>query len=55
MIAQMDKSKGGTYILNEKERKLIELLHQVTYGQVTIYVEAGAPIRAEMIKQSIKF
>lgn len=40
--------------LSEKEKKLIELLRTVAYGQVIIYQEKGEPVRVEMIKESVK-
>ena len=40
--------------LTEKERKLIELLRQIAYGQVVIFLENKQPVRIEMIKESVK-
>ena len=41
-------------MLSDKEKRLLELLHEIKYGQVIIYLEAGQPVRIEKIKESIK-
>mgnify|MGYP001581960178 CR=1 len=41
-------------LLTEKEKKLIEILRTVSYGQVVIHLEKGEPVRIEQIKESVK-
>jgi hypothetical protein len=38
--------------LTEKERKLIEELRKIMFGQVTIFQKNGQPVRIEQIKES---
>ena len=40
--------------ITEKEKKLIEVLRTITYGQVVIFQEKGEPVRIEKIKESVK-
>lgn len=40
--------------LTEREKKLIEVLRTVPYGQVVIFQESGQPVRVELIKESVK-
>lgn len=41
--------------LTEQEKKLIELIRSIKFGELHLYVAEGKPVRAEQIKQSIKF
>ena len=41
-------------VVSEKERNLIELLRDIRYGQVVVYLEESQPVRIEQIKKSIK-
>ena len=41
-------------LLTEKERRLIEVLREIGYGQITIFLEKGEPVRIEKIKESVK-
>ncbi|MBF8982530.1 DUF2292 domain-containing protein [Lutibacter sp. B2] len=40
--------------VNEKEKKLIELIRNIEYGDLKIVVQDKNPIRVEEIKKSIK-
>lgn len=44
-----------TQIISEKEKKLLELIRKLGFGELHIYVADGQPVRAEDIKKSIKF
>jgi len=48
------KKNGCGIMVSDREKKLLELIHKVGYGQVVIYLEAGQPVRIEKIKESIK-
>ena len=39
----------------EKEEKLLQLIRDLKFGEVHIYVADGQPVRAEEIKRSVKF
>ncbi len=41
--------------LTEKEEKLIQIIRELKFGEIHIYVADGQPVRAENIKKSIKF
>ena len=42
-------------IPTEKEKRLIEMIRELGYGEVRIFVADGQPVRAEEIKKSVKF
>ena len=39
----------------EKEEKLLQLIRDLKFGEIHIYVADGQPVRAEEIKRSVKF
>ncbi len=41
-------------MLSKQEEALLKVLREIRYGQVTIYLDAGQPVRIEKIKESIK-
>lgn len=49
----MDSTRYPT--LTEKERELLELIRSLGFGELHLYVSDGQPVRAEQIKQSVKF
>ncbi len=40
--------------LTEKERKLIQLLREIRFGEVHLHMADGQPVRIEEVKKSIK-
>lgn len=40
---------------SEKEEKLLEMIRELGFGQIVIYVADGQPVRAEEIRKSVKF
>ena len=40
-------------IVSKEEKKLLELLRSIQYGQFVVYMQAGKPVRIESIKESI--
>lgn len=47
--------KKENVVLTEKELRLIELIRELGYGEIRIFVAEGQPVRAEEIKKSVKF
>ena len=41
--------------IKEKEEKLLQLIRDLKFGEIHIYVADGQPVRAEEIKRSVKF
>lgn len=41
--------------LTEQEKKLITLIRGLKFGELHLFVAEGKPVRAEQIKQSVKF
>ncbi len=41
-------------VLNEQEKRLIQMIREMEYGELHIYVSDSKPVRAEEIKKSIK-
>lgn len=41
-------------LLTEKEKKLIELLRKIRFGEIHLYMADGQPVRIEEVKKSIK-
>jgi len=40
--------------LSEREIRLIEMIRELGFGEICIYVADGQPVRAEEIKKSVK-
>ena len=40
--------------LSQKEKKLIEILRGLDYGELVVVVKGGTPVHIEEIKKSIK-
>ena len=40
--------------LTEKEKKVIEQIRTVDYGEIRVIVNDGVPVRIEEVKKSIK-
>ena len=40
--------------VTEKEQKLIELLREIRFGDLHLYVADGQPVRVEEVRKSIK-
>ncbi len=47
-------TKETSCIISKQEGALLKVLREIRYGQVTIYLDAGQPVRIEKIKESIK-
>lgn len=41
-------------VFHEKERKLIEYIRQLGFGEVTIKVQDGLPVMIEKAKEKVK-
>jgi len=41
-------------VLNEQEIRLIQMIREMKYGEIHIFVVDSKPIRAEEIKKSVK-
>ena len=39
----------------DREEKLLQLIRELKSGEIHIYVADGQPVRAEVIKRSVKF
>jgi hypothetical protein len=46
--------KKENLVPTEKERHLIEMIRELGFGEVRIFVADGQPVRAEEIKKSVK-
>ncbi len=49
-----DAEKPKTIAVSERERKLLEMIRALGFGEISIYVADGQPVRAEEIKKSMK-
>jgi hypothetical protein len=41
-------------MLNEPEQHLIQMIRDIKYGEIHIFISNGQPVRAEEIKKSVK-
>lgn len=41
--------------LTSKEVQLLQLIRKIGFGEIKVYISDSQPVRAEEIKQSIKF
>lgn len=48
------KEVESQLILNEKEQHLIQMIRDIEYGELHIFIAEGKPVRAEEIKKSVK-
>ena len=39
----------------DREEKLLQLIRELKFGEIHIFVADGQPVRAEEIKKSVKF
>jgi hypothetical protein len=46
--------KKENLVPTKKERHLIEMMRELGFGEVRIFVADGQPVRAEEIKKSVK-
>ena len=42
------------YTLSEQEKKIIDILRGIKYGEIKIIVQDGLPIRVDEIRKSIR-
>jgi hypothetical protein len=49
-----EKSNNTLLILNEQEKHLIQMIREMMFGELHIFVSEGKPVRVEEIKKSIK-
>lgn len=49
-----EKIANQGIIPNQQEQKLLEIIHQIGFGEIKVIVNDGKPIRLEEIKKSIK-
>jgi hypothetical protein len=49
-----DKNQDKHLILNEQEQRLVQMIRELKYGELHIFVSDGKPVRAEVIKKSVK-
>ena len=54
MAALTDTEKMKSVSTSEREQKLIEMIRKLGFGEFSIYVANGQPVRAEKIKKSVK-
>lgn len=48
------KNKELSIMCSEEEKKLLEHIRSLSFGEIMIFIQAGKPIRIEVIKKSIK-
>jgi len=41
-------------LITEKEKKLLDILREIGYGEVVVTIKGGIPVHIEEIKKSIK-
>jgi hypothetical protein len=49
-----DKHTDGFAALNEQEKHLIQMIREMKFGELHIFVSEGKPVRVEEFKKSIK-
>ena len=42
------------YTLSEQEKKIVDILRELKYGEIKIVVQDGLPVRVDEIRKSIK-
>jgi hypothetical protein len=54
-MAGAASEKKLVFELNEQEKRLIQMIREMKFGELHLYISEGKPVRAEEIKKSIKF
>jgi hypothetical protein len=54
-MADATSEKKLVYELNEQEKRLIQMIREMKFGELHLYISEGKPVRAEEIKKSINF
>ena len=54
LIGEKGSSVREELILSEQEKKIIEILRGIRYGEIKIAVQDGIPVRVDEIRKSIK-
>jgi hypothetical protein len=49
-----DKTPNTLLVLNEQEKHLLQMIREMKFGELHLFVAEGKPIRVEEIKKSIK-
>lgn len=50
----MAQGEMTQFPLTEKEKKLIQLLREIRFGEIHLHMADGQPVRIEEVKKSIK-
>ena len=57
-VARIEKSNTMpskvSVLITEKEKKLLDILREIGYGEVVVTIKGGIPVHIEEIKKSIK-
>ncbi len=48
------KEPDRKHVLNEQEKRLIQIIREMKYGELHIFISDGKPVRVEEMKKSIK-
>ena len=54
MNKEAKKTSETEIVLSQQEKKLIEIIRSLEYGEVRVILNEGKPTRIEEIKKSIK-
>jgi hypothetical protein len=49
-----DKKQDTRPVICEQEKRLLQMIREMKYGELHIFVSEGKPVRVEEIKKSIK-
>ncbi len=49
-----DKNTDDKINLSEQEKRLIQMVRELKFGELRIFISDGHPVRVEEIKKSIK-
>lgn len=50
----MENKKDNAQKLHEKERRLLEFIRRLRYGEITIKVQDGLPVMVERATEKVK-
>lgn len=53
-IAQKTEQRIFRVDISEKEKKLLDLIRSIGYGEIVILIQNMEPVRVEEVKKSIK-
>lgn len=54
LVVNMTDNEGCPVVLSEQEKKVVELMRGIDFGELRIVINNSKPVRVEEIKKSVQ-